>query len=210
MQSSKAFHFEDCHFLGNSAGGETEPGLLASAAEGGAVAIWGGSTIFTFVNCDFVSNKATDSGGAFVAFSGVATFSGCFFELNTAWYYDGGAVRSDINIPFRDCTFMHNSCGYNKEMWGGSGGAVHGFGSHLRSTFVSNWAGMYFGGAMYGDGSCVDCIFVSNTASDGGAVGGSSMSFWGTTFFANTAVQRGPFSAREYEYAVVFGPCFVD
>ena len=135
-----------------------------SAGSGGAIYVSSSSTI---ENCNFINNKATDTGGGNMSgavYLNAGSVINCSFMNNTASY--GGAVNIYGSGSVINCSFVHNTA-YN------TGGAIYmGSGPVVNCSFVHNTAS--YGGAvtlLYSSDSIVNCSFVHNTAyTIGGAI----------------------------------------
>jgi hypothetical protein len=151
----------NCQFIDNVAdlggGGmvlDEESGALTDCTFTGNSAIWGGglaayrqATTASFVDCDFVDNRAVGEesyGAGGYCWDGAApTFTHWTFTANVSDHCGGGfACDTDCATGFSDCTFEANDAVY--------GGGLYDYDS----------AG----------GGTTDCAFIENTASDGGGI----------------------------------------
>lgn len=178
-------------------------------ATGGAIR---GSSVgvLTLLNCAFVDNHATESGGAVYITGCQAVFSNCTFRDNKATY-NGGAIMADLrsNLLLEDCTVLGNEAG-----WGGGGLNARGADSIFRRcTFSGNHAAMR-GGAT----SCSGTVWMSNSVFSGNSAhneGGAMFAgTWATvvhcTFVRNTSgVLGGAWMSNKTKWAVdVYGSIF--
>jgi predicted outer membrane repeat protein len=124
----------------------------------------------TVVDCTFLNNRASFSGGAFEGDWCDSTLNGCVFRGNLS--EKGGAIHfswSD-DPQLTECTFESNAT-----TGPGNGGAVY-FESTPAATLTgcvfSDNSAVGFGGAVYGTvgGGIVSCTFRENTAESGGAL----------------------------------------
>ena len=132
----------------------TAVGKYANEGKGGAVYLDTNSTI-DILNSSFLSNTASNVGGAVYTYGGKLVIKTSVFECNTAAEkYDaaGGAVYSNINpiVDILNCSFLDNQAAH-------SGGAISTFGRKLvikasvfeRNTAVNKHGSKAFGGAIY-------------------------------------------------------------
>lgn len=197
---------KDCCFTNNSA-------LKGGAAFGAAV---NGGNKYTndFLNCVFIGNSATGSGGGAIYCDNQGQISGCIFSNNTASV--GGAVRIGKRGAYSvvsNCTFICNkmtdtdtanhggainncSAVYSSTFIGNEtptgGGAVDGASPVYSSVFVGNKASS--GGATIYSTLVEDCVFTNNvaTSGNGGACRlGDGATIRRCTFFGNSAVSGG-------------------
>ncbi len=194
---------------------------LATAIDGGALAIWSGSTDATIDTCQFDNNSAGNNGGAISVLSGaLCDILNSMFTSNDALGNDGGAVSCILStIDLDDCDFEQNSafdnggavyvsgatatidlCKFDTNTATGSGGALFELNTQpvvTNSDFIGNSANEP-GGAIFcldGGGNFTDCTFESN---DSGDVGGAchhnntvSLFYDNCTFDSNTSTING-------------------
>jgi hypothetical protein len=193
--------------------GFTIQNCVFHGANGGGIVCKSSSP--TFKNCISLNNGGSNGEGYYTYYGGglylsgansAATFIGCTFEDNFA-YFSGGGVYCDSQDPvFLNCTFTSNSC---QVLWGGGlyfsyadptligcliqynsaitdhGGGISqngGAGTFISCTYDSNTADSTDsngGGyySYYSDANYVDCLFTNNTAGTGGAVYDQGYSF---------------------------------
>ena len=166
----------------------------------------------TFELCDFVSNEATNWGGAVDMWHGNPQFIGCRFISNQS-AGSGGAVMGQTADPlFQGCLFEGNSTGAD-----GGGAKIWWYSESqfLDCVFSQNHADSRGGGLSLYDpnpNEVVGCVFVGNTA--GTAAGGLELGSWvettvhGCTFAFNGA-PLGGCMAFGYEAVPAVTNCIV-
>lgn len=191
-------------------GGNAYPESSNVITVGGGYFGTGGDSEPQFKHCRFVSNSASQFGGAiFLGASGFAPnaralIEHCYFSdnfvdtrLGDPWNDAGvgGAICAAHNVNIRDCEFRANRARSN-------GGAVASQGGSItRSSFIDNEVALETGGfAGWGgaleirNGDIVNCRFVSNRALHGGGASlleGSEVNFTNCLFNGNVAGWQG-------------------
>lgn len=121
-------------------------------------------------NCFFTANHCAmvwdNAGGAvYVDERCDATFEGCEFRGNSAYFGGAVAVNHFSRASFTDCRFLDNRGGRGGAIWGNST-------SKTRCLFARNTAQQ--GGAIWGNGYneelSVRCTYSGNSAPEGGAI----------------------------------------
>ncbi|MCC6678094.1 MAG: right-handed parallel beta-helix repeat-containing protein [Phycisphaerales bacterium] len=134
-------------------------------------AIYAGPSELEFVNCDFVDNTATHSGGAIAQDAGgTIVFTNCTFRHNTttnpAGNGGGGVICASAEASFDRCLFVDNSgARIGGGLWA-TGSAV----SLTDCTFIGNSAPNRASGCALSAGTTaalVNCLFASNTGAPG-------------------------------------------
>ena len=150
---------KDCCFTNNS------------ASKGGAAfgdsANGNGRYTNDFLNCVFVGNSATGSGGGAIYCNVQGQIADCFFSNNTASV--GGAVRIGKRGAYSvvsNCTFLYNKMTSTDTAT--HGGAINNSSVVYNSTFIGNETPTG-GGAVDGASPVYSSVFVGNKASSGGA-----------------------------------------
>jgi predicted outer membrane repeat protein len=111
------FTATDCEFRANE-----------SIESAGGVGVFGVSSIFNAVRCDFIENTTNNGGGGVAVIKGTFNAEFCLFEGNVA-DSNGGAVYIDSSA-----SFIANSCYFVENV----------------QTFYRNWERpRYGGGAIY-------------------------------------------------------------
>ena len=151
---------KDCYFADNSAS-------KGGAAFGTAM---NGNNKYTndFINCVFVNNSASGSGGGAVYCERQGQIVGCLFSNNTASV--GGAIRIGERGSYSvvsNCTFLYNRMTSTKTE--DLGGAINNSSVVYHSTFIGNACPKGGGGAVDGASPVYSSVFIDNTASSGGA-----------------------------------------
>ena len=180
---------DDCSFANNSAG------------SGGAVLLESGDAQIS--DSSFLSNAASDDGGALSVTDGSLDVRSCSFQLNEASSGQGGAIYADgSELSLVETSFSRNDSPM------GDGGAVYALASELslqEASFTSNESASGSGGAVFASGSLASvegALFDSNQAgSAGGAVGLEDGSEWleeGGSYEENVAsLAGGALGARD-------------
>ncbi len=181
-----------------------------SGYNGGGVSMNTNTSAFSFTNCSFTGNHATQYAGAIAAAEGT-NFTDCSFSNNTA--SEGGAIWSFYGVhTFTRCTFSQNTatgdagviripgftggadfnrCVFtNNSSTTGIGGAINI--SNRNSTitncvFWKNTAPGYTAGAVYNNGGIMtvtNCSFNKNSC--GSSVGGAFVNNSGSSAISNS------------------------
>jgi parallel beta-helix repeat protein/predicted outer membrane repeat protein len=144
-----------------------------SGGAGGAIGLFGTSTVLNLYNCRVEGSTSPTSAGALYlsATNGVVDAKNTVFDNNVATSGSGGAIflGGTISSTYSNCTFSNNKANGNN-----SGGAVYGNSAYpvfTNCTFVGNTATTQGGALRVGPATLTNCTFYQNTATTlGGAI----------------------------------------
>ena len=153
--------------------------------------IFESAAVPTFVNCAFLDNTATGSGGAVYTNQTRPSFIGCFFYRNTT-SLSGGAVANRLSeTVYEDCMFIENESIGKSSV----GGAMYNYQSPVSVTdtvFETNTStlggGAVFNERSFSSGTFESCTFTDNET---GGSGGHVYNLEARPRFLNSTFEEG-------------------